>query len=227
MPLAPHTRIGPYEVIDRLGAGGMGEVYRVTDTRLGREAAMKLLLEQLAREPAAIERFMREARAASSLNHPNIVTIHEIGQSEHGLYIVMELVRGGPLRKLPGETMPSRTLVLLARQIAEALAVAHAAGIVHRDIKPENILVRDDGYAKILDFGIARLLTPGFGDAKDHTLTAETGPGILLGSMRYMSPEQARGERVTQATDIFSLGIVMYELATGVHPSKRSLRSRC
>ncbi|OFW47306.1 MAG: hypothetical protein A3J29_16195 [Acidobacteria bacterium RIFCSPLOWO2_12_FULL_67_14b] len=217
MALASGTRIGPYEVTGLLGAGGMGEVYRATDKRLGRDVALKLLRDQLARDPAAVDRFTREARAASALNHPNIVTIYETGESEEGRYIAMEFVSGRPIRPAPGETLPPSALISVARQIAEALAVAHTAGIVHRDIKPENILVRDDGYVKILDFGIARLLPAAF-EGGSETVTARTAPGMLLGSVRYMSPEQARTEKVTPATDVFSFGMVLYELATGVHP---------
>jgi len=218
MTLAAGTRIGPYEITSRIGSGGMGEVYRAIDRRLGRDVALKLLQEQLARDPAAVDRFAREARAASTLNHPNIVTIYETGESDEGRYIAMELVSGRPIRPAPGKTLPRAELISVARQIAEALAVAHHAGIVHRDIKPENILVRDDGYVKILDFGIARLLPAALSGDAPATMTANTAPGMLVGSVRYMSPEQARTEKVTPATDVFSFGIVLYELATGVHP---------
>ncbi len=218
MSLPPGTRIAQYEILDRLGAGGMGEVYRVRDARLGREAALKFLHSERADDPSALERFTREAHTVSALNHPNIITIHEFGESDEGRFIVMELVRGRPLRQVTAAGPMTRDALLhVGRQIAEALAVAHAAGIVHRDIKPDNILIRDDGYIKVLDFGIARLLPqPNRPDVE--TLTEVTGGGVLLGSVRYMSPEQARGQTVTPATDMFSLGIVLFELATGFHP---------
>jgi predicted ATPase/tRNA A-37 threonylcarbamoyl transferase component Bud32 len=215
MSAAPGTRIGPYEVIELLGAGGMGSVYRVLDTRLGRDVALKFLADEFTQSQAAIERFSREARAASALNHPNIVTIYDIGEADAGRYIAMELVRGRTLRALASQAVAFASFLPIALQTARALAIAHAAGIVHRDIKPENVMLRDDGYVKVLDFGLARLGPATF--AETATTTA-TGPGVLLGSLRYMSPEQARGGVVESASDIFSLGILFYELATGHHP---------
>jgi predicted ATPase len=196
----------------------MGEVYLARDHRLGRELALKLLPPQATDDVAPVERFVREARAASALNHPNVITIYEIGETEAGWYIAMELVRGETLRALAG-TAPRSTdeVARLGAQIARALAVAHAAGIVHRDVKPENVMVRPDGYVKVLDFGIARLVSTDAG-----RMTAGEAPptvvGRAVGTLRYMSPEQACGEAVTAATDIFSLGIVLHELATGTHP---------
>ena len=193
----------------------MGEVYRARDTRLDREVALKLLPAALTRDPDRVRRFVQEAKAVSALNHPNIVTIHEIGDCDAGRFIVMELVQGQTLRQLD-QPCALDALVDLGSQIARALSATHAAGITHRDIKPDNIMVRDDGYVKVLDFGLARLASRAL-DADAQTLKG-TLPGTLLGTVRYMSPEQARGEAVSHATDIFALGIVFYELATGRHP---------
>jgi predicted ATPase len=217
MPLVPGTHVGGYEILDLLGAGGMGEVYRARDLRLKRDVALKFLQRREALAYATIERFLREARAASALNHPNIITIHEIGDTDTGHYIVMELVAGRTVRELTKSPMEVAAVLRIVTQIAQALAVAHAAGIVHRDIKPENIMVRSDGLVKVLDFGLARVLPTEL--ESDNRVTEEvTTHGALLGTLRYMSPEQARGETVGTATDMFSLGVVMYELATGHHP---------
>lgn len=207
-------RIGHYRVVDTLGAGGMGVVYLVEDPRLARRAAVKLLPAHLTSDPERTRRFEHEARIASSLNHPNIVTIYDIGQAEVGQYIAMELVAGETLRALCREPAPCRDVLAWSLQIARALAVAHDAGIVHRDLKPENVMVRRDGYVKLLDFGLAQL------DAARHDAVTgfATAPGAVLGTFRYMSPEQTRGERLGPASDLFSLGLVMYELATARHP---------
>jgi tetratricopeptide (TPR) repeat protein len=202
---------GPYRIEAVLGRGGMGEVYLAQDSRLGRKVALKILPAQFTANPDSVRRFEQEARAASSLNHPNIVSIFDIGQSSSGRFLVMELVEGETLRQPPGRTLPIQDIVRIGAQIAEALNVAHAAGIVHRDIKPENVMVRADGYVKVLDFGLARLLAhPSPDDAK-----VATHPGTILGTPRYMSPEQARGLPGGTASDIFSLGAVLYELAAG------------
>ncbi|HET9685089.1 MAG TPA: serine/threonine-protein kinase, partial [Gemmatimonadaceae bacterium] len=214
--LQPGTHVGPYEVRDLLGQGGMGEVYRAHDARLGRELALKLLPSHVEAEDAAVERFVREARAASALNHPNVITIYEIGETDAGRFIAMELVHGTTLRALEAPAAPDQ-LMRVGAQIARALSVAHAAGIVHRDIKPENVLVRPDGFVKVLDFGIARLVS-----SADARATVDGQPltqlGLAVGTLRYMSPEQACAEPVTGATDVFSLGLVLHELATGQHP---------
>ena len=201
----------------------MGEVYLAHDSRLDRRVALKVLPVDLNHDAERLRRFVQEAKAASALNHPNIVTIYEIGESEAGRFIAMELIEGKTLRSLSsGAALSFELLTDLTLQIARALKVAHEVGIVHRDIKPDNIMVRDDGYVKILDFGLARLVRGGADSADAPTLIIGgsdiTGPGIILGTLRYMSPEQARGERLRFETDIFSLGVVLYELVTGLYP---------
>ena len=207
--------LGHYRIIEKVGAGGMGEVYQAEDSKLLRRVALKFLPERIVADPTAVERFVREARAASALNHPNIVTIHEIGETGANRFIVMEFIVGSTLRKMVGQGMDLPSLARIGEQVAKALSVAHAAGIVHRDIKPDNIMVRDDGYVKVLDFGLARLVPTG---SSPTFATADTAAGTILGTARYMSPEQARGEITDSATDMFSLGIVLYELSTGRHP---------
>jgi tetratricopeptide (TPR) repeat protein len=214
-----------YHVVERLGGGGMGEVYRVRDTALDRDAALKIIGAAQAADPDAVRRFAREAQAASALNHPHIVTVFDAGECEAGPFLVMDLVAGRTLRSAIRESKGSIALIDIGRQIARALAAAHAGGIIHRDIKPENIMVRDDGYVKVLDFGLARMSAP---DTKSDAATthASTGAhlsvvhtgGAVIGTAAYMSPEQARGEPITAATDVFALGIVFYEMATGRHP---------
>lgn len=217
MALAIGSRLGPYEILAPLGAGGMGEVYLAMDPRLQRKVAIKLLTSPLTRDPDRVRRFEQEARAASALNHPNIITIYDIGEDESGRFIAMEYVAGRTLREAAGDRVTIELLIAWGRQIAQALGVAHAAGIVHRDIKPENIMVRDDGYVKVLDFGLARL-APEHTDNSSAATRSATSPGTLLGTVRYMSPEQARGDTVSGASDMFALGTVLYELATGQHP---------
>ena len=205
--------INQYRIISMLGRGGMGEVWRAEDTRLKRQVALKLLPAEFTNEAERLRRFEQEALAISALNHPNIITIHEIGESDAGRFIVMELVAGRTLRELAVKAIAMDDLLGWGVQLAQALRAAHAAGITHRDIKPDNLMVRADGYVKVLDFGLARL-----DDSRHLVAEAHTQSGMLLGTVKYMSPEQARGEKATHATDIFALGLVFYELATGRHP---------
>jgi tetratricopeptide (TPR) repeat protein/tRNA A-37 threonylcarbamoyl transferase component Bud32 len=218
-PLPPGSRIGSYEILEALGAGGMGEVYSARHLRLGRKVAIKILPAEFSRDPERLQRFEREARIASALNHPNIVTIYEIGEQEGRRFIAQELIAGQTLRqRLLDAVIPLEEVWRLGNQAAKALAVAHAAGITHRDLKPENVMVREDGYVKVLDFGLARQ-TAGRGGLETDAMTADlTNTGLIVGTIRYMSPEQVRGEALTPATDIFSFGILLYELAVGRHP---------
>jgi eukaryotic-like serine/threonine-protein kinase len=209
-----------YRIVAKLGAGGMGEVWLAEDTRLKRKVALKLLPADLTADADRVRRFEQEAQAASALSHPNIITIHDIGESEAGRFIVMELVAGQTLRTIIAQKNATETVLALGSQIAKALSAAHAAGITHRDIKPDNIMVRDDGYVKVLDFGLARLRPATESDSEAVTLAQQTTPGTVMGTVAYMSPEQARGERVSHPSDVFALGIVLYELATGRHPFK-------
>jgi serine/threonine protein kinase/tetratricopeptide (TPR) repeat protein len=215
------SSIDRYEVTSLLSTGGMGEVYRARDPLLERELVLKVLPRRTELRNEPLERFIREARSASALNHPNIVTIYAIGEADGCHFIAMELVKGKTLRQLAREGVNIKVVGQVGSQAARALAVAHEAGIVHRDIKPENIMVRDDGYVKVLDFGIAQLSrNEDREEGKDDSRL--TRPGMVVGTMRYMSPEQATAEPTTPASDMFSLGLVLYELATGHHPFEAS-----
>ena len=213
--LSPGQQLGPYEIRGLLGKGGMGEVYLARDPRLGRDLALKVLPSHAVGDEVALERFTREARTASALNHPNVVTIYEIGEVDAGRFIAMELVEGQTLRALIDRRPEIETLTQLGAQTARALSTAHAAGIVHRDVKPENVMIRRDGFVKVLDFGLARLYTAP--DGRSVAPDGATRAGEAVGTLRYMSPEQACGEIVDSATDVFSLGLVLFELATGSH----------
>ena len=225
MPLLPGARLGHYEIVDRLGAGGMGEVYRAKDTRLGREVAIKILPEDVARDPDRLARFEREAKAVSALNHPHIVTLHEAGTSEAGPYFVLEKIDGHPLRQvILAGPMPLRRVLTLGAQIADALAKAHSAAIVHRDLKPDNVMVTVDGFAKILDFGLAQIAWPELeaGRMGDGTTLADlTESGVILGTIGYLSPEQAAGKPADFRADQFALGALLYEMAAGERPFHR------
>jgi predicted ATPase len=212
------TTIQHYRLEEMIGRGGMGEVFRAVDTRLQRPVAIKLMRDTNGERGLAVHRFIREARAASALNHPNIVVVHDIGETPDGRhYIVQEYVDGRTLREQMTDAVPLPSLLEIARQVARALAAAHAAGIVHRDIKPENIMVRGDGYAKVLDFGLARAPEAGTSSTVTHAAT-QTMPGLLVGTMAYMSPEQARGDVAAAPADVFALGVTLYEMAAGHRP---------
>jgi serine/threonine protein kinase/Tfp pilus assembly protein PilF len=212
--------VGPYKILSLLGEGGMGEVYLATDTRLVRQVALKLLPPRFTLDAERVRRFEQEARAASALNHPNIVTIFEIGHWNGAQFIVTEFVEGKTLRQLMNEKPLTLNETLnVGIQIAGALTAAHAAGIVHRDIKPENIMLRADGYLKILDFGLAKLTERSTsGSQPDNPTLMQSNPGLVMGTVQYMSPEQARGIKVDGRTDVWSLGVVLYELVTGAVP---------
>ena len=218
--LLADATLSHYRIVSKLGAGGMGEVWLAEDTRLDRKVALKLLPAEFTQDSERLRRFTQEAKAASALNHPNIISVYDIGECETGRFIVMELVSGRTLRSVIASDNSLETFFALGRQMARALSAAHAAGITHRDIKPDNIMVRDDGYVKVLDFGLARLLPTTSSDPEAQTLAQQTTPGTVMGTLAYMSPEQASGHNVGSPSDIFALGIVLYELATGRHPFK-------
>jgi predicted ATPase/serine/threonine protein kinase len=216
--LEPGARLGPYEICALLAAGGMGEVYRARDTRLGRDVALKTLPESVSKEPARVARLEREAQAASALNHPHIVTVYDVGAAGGHHFIVMELLEGASVRSLlAGGGLSTERLLAIGAQVADALAAAHEKGILHRDLKPENVAVTADGRAKILDFGLARFATE---DERNQPPVgaALTGAGAVMGTVAYMSPEQAQGRAVDFHTDQFSLGVMLYEMASGRRP---------
>ncbi len=214
---------GHYEIIEQIGAGGMGEVYLARDKKLDRKVAVKILNEKFSQDESNLQRFVSEAKAASALNHPNILVIHEIGESGETYYIVSEFIKGKTLREIfKGKTLKLSEVLDISIQIANALCTAHEAHLVHRDIKPENVMVRPDGYVKILDFGLAKLVeqkNKSILGLEESTVRAnQTAKGVILGTVNYMSPEQAKGEQVDERTDIFSLGVLVYEMLTGKTP---------
>ncbi len=217
MPLTAGTKLGPYEIVGALGAGGMGEVYQARDTRLDRSVAIKILPAAFSSDTDRLHRFEQEARSASALNHPNIITIYELGHDAGTRYIAMELVEGKTVRELlVSGALTIRKAIEIAAQVAEGLTKAHEAGIAHRDLKPENLMVTQDGFVKILDFGLAKLTLPS-GEVSDMSPTVawQTRPGLVMGTMQYMSPEQVSGFRVDFRSDQFSFGLVLYEMVTG------------
>src|SRR2546428_5144648 len=222
MRLESGSRLGPYEISGPLGAGGMGEVYRARDIRLGREVAIKVLPHDLSNDRDRLARFEREARSASALNHRNIVTIHDFASQDGEAWLVMELIRGESLRDLidRGPILPKKILPI-AIGIADGLAAAHAAGLVHRDLKPENVMITSDGTAKILDFGLVKD-SPAAQETNAPTTPQVSHSGLVLGTASYMSPEQARGQDVDFRTDQFSFGLILYEMATGKNPFRRA-----
>ena len=223
MSLQPGARVGAYEIVSPIGAGGMGEVYRARDTRLDRTVAIKVLPAEMSSDPDRRERFDREARAISSLNHPHICILHDVGNQDGTSYLVMEYLEGETLAsRLSKGPLPIDQVLRYAIEIADALDAAHAAGIVHRDLKPANIFVTKRGQTKVLDFGLAKLAQ----DNRAAALTLDenaptlndvhlTNPGTAIGTVAYMSPEQARGENLDAQSDLFSFGVVLYEMATG------------
>jgi serine/threonine protein kinase len=221
--LIGHT-ISHYRIIERLGEGGMGEVYLAQDTKLGRRIALKLLPARFTIDAERVHRFEQEARAASALNHPNIVTIHEIGHLDASHFIATEFIEGVTLREhLGAGRLEVDEALAVATQVASALTAAHAARIIHRDIKPENIMLRGDGYVKVLDFGLAKLTLPRTSAVDTDAQTKapiNTDPGIVMGTVNYMSPEQSRGQEVDARTDIWSLGVLLYEMLAGSIPFK-------
>ena len=229
MTLAAGTRLGPYEILAPIGAGGMGEVYRARDAKLDRDVAVKVLPSQLTANADALARFEREAKAVAALSHPNILAIFDFGTHDGVSYAVTELLEGETLRgKLDGSTVTHRQAVDWALQIARGLSAAHGKGVVHRDLKPDNVFVTNDGHVKILDFGLAKRVDA----APDQKTSAPTGtggghtePGTVMGTMGYMSPEQVRGLPVDHRTDLFSFGAILYELLSGKKAFKRDTAS--
>src|SRR6202140_3575075 len=219
MALAPSTKLGPYEIQTSLGAGGMGEVYRATDAKLGRDVALKVLPAEMAQDPERLARFGREAKALAQLDHPNIVTIYSVEECDGGHFLTMELVEGQSLdRLISASGLPVERIVEIAGALADALAAAHEKGIVHRDLKPTNVMVTSEGRVKVLDFGLAKDVRGSNLDDATLTSASHTQMGVVMGTPAYMSPEQTSGRPLDHRTDIFSLGVVLHEMATGQRP---------
>jgi len=223
MAIAIGQQLGSYEVTALLGKGGMGEVYRARDRKLDRDVAIKVLPESVARDPDSLSRFQREAQSIAALNHPNIVTIYSVEDAGGVVFFTMELVEGKPLGDVIGKGgVPLARLLQMAIPLADAVSAAHQKGITHRDLKPANVMVRADGRVKVLDFGLAKLmeLSPVDVGASQLPTGSLTGDGRIVGTVAYMSPEQAEGKRTDPRSDIFSLGVMLYEMATGERPFK-------
>src|SRR5215204_271375 len=221
-------KIANFHVLSLIGEGGMGEVYLAEDTRLGRRVALKLLSPAFTSDADRMRRFVQEARAASALNHPNILTVHEIGRANGFDFIATEFIEGETLRSsMVQRNLPLTQALDVAAQVAGALAAAHTAGVLHRDVKPENIMLRPDGYVKVLDFGLAKLAGGGVQTGNEASTVArvETNPGVVMGTVQYMSPEQTRGRTMDARTDIWSLGIVLYEMITNRTPFESETQS--
>src|SRR6185436_7272082 len=224
MDLSPNTTIAQYTIVWKIGEGGMGEVYRARDGRLDRNVAIKILPANFATDVDRLNRFEQEARATSALNHPNILTVYDIGTHGGSPFIVAELLEGEELRdRLDHGRLPLRKLIDYAQQIVSGLEAAHGKGIVHRDLKPENLFITEDERVKILDFGIAKLSEPGGAEtgSEDATRKVLTNPGVVMGTVGYMSPEQVRGEKADQRSDIFSFGAILHEMITGRRAFRR------
>src|SRR5438876_2231526 len=218
MTIPAGTKLGRYEIRSKLGEGGMGEVYLARDTQLGRDVAVKVLPSTYSDDTDRLHRFEQEACAAGALNHPNILVVHDIGTHDGSPYVVSELLEGETLReRMGGTAVGQRRAIDFALQIAHGLAAAHEKGIVHRDLKPDNVFITKDGRVKILDFGIAKLTQPDATRSQTDipTRRVDTGPGVVLGTVGYMSPEQVRGQKVDHRSDIFSFGAILYEMLSG------------
>ncbi|HEX9368932.1 MAG TPA: serine/threonine-protein kinase, partial [Vicinamibacterales bacterium] len=217
MILSPGGRVGPYVIVSAIGRGGVGEVYLADDPRLRRQVALKILNAKFAEDESARGRFLREAQMAASLDHPNICTLHEIGTDGGSDYLVMQFVRGETLaQRLERGRLPLREALEIAVQLADALAYAHENGVIHRDIKPQNVMLTPEGRVKLMDFGLAK--APGRLDDQQETHAALTAAGVFLGTIAYMSPEQLAGRPADERSDIFSLGMTLYEIFAGRHP---------
>src|SRR5579863_8353444 len=219
MGLTSGTKLGPYEIQSPLGAGGMGEVYRATDTKLGRDVALKVLPAEMAQDPERLGRFRREAKTLAQLDHPNIVTIYSVEESNGVHFLTMQLVEGQPLdRLIPQDGLGIERIVEIGSAIADALAAAHEKNIVHRDLKPANVMISNEGRVKVLDFGLAKDISAA--NLSDATMTSDsrTQVGVVMGTPAYMSPEQTSGRTLDHRTDIFSLGVLLHEMATGRRP---------
>src|ERR1700693_3607161 len=223
MALAPGTKLGAYEIQSPLGTGGMGEVYRATDTKLGRDVALKVLPAEMARDPERLARFRREAKALAQIDHPNIVTIYSVEDFDGVHFLTMQLVEGLPLNGLISQSgLPVDQIIAIAGSLAAALAAAHEKGIVHRDLKPANVMVSNDGRVKVLDFGLEKDVRAERTTEATLTSAGRTQVGVVMGTPSYMSPEQTSGRPLDHRTDIFSLGVLLHEMATGRRPFEGS-----